>query len=368
MNIIYDHQIFSLQTYGGISRYFSELIHGINNTTPHTGQLSLSYTNNIYAHDLGLSNRSFLRNRNFPKKMPLLYNINKLSSSFDLLTKPYDLVHATYYDPYILPLLKDRPFVITFLDMIHEKFGSQFTRELAYDGTITKQKRLVANRADYIIAISESTKRDIVDLLDIDPDKITVVYLGNSLVSPSPEFVNAEVGLRYLLFVGNRSMYKNFTGLLKAIHSLLKRYKIKLLCAGGGVFTKEERELIQSLNAVDFVSQQSFNDQTLPLLYQNALAFIFPTLYEGFGIPVLEAFACDCPCIVSDVSSLPEVAGEAALYIDPTTPDSITHAIERLIDNSTLRETLIQKGREQLAKFSWQRTINETVDIYQSIA
>lgn len=368
MDIVYDHQIFSLQTYGGISRYFSELIHGINNNTPHTAHLSLSYTNNIYAHDLAVSNRSFLRNRNFPRKMSLLYNINKLSSSFDLITKSYDLVHTTYYDPYVLSLLRGRPFVITFLDMIHEKFGSQFTRELAYDGTITKQKRLVANRADCIIAISESTKRDIVDLLDIDPNKISVIYLGNSLVSLPPDFVNAEAKLPYLLFVGNRSMYKNFTGLLKAIHPLLKQHKIKLLCAGGGTFTKEEREFIQSLNAVKFVSQQSFNDKTLPLLYQNALAFIFPTLYEGFGIPILEAFACDCPCIVSDVSSLPEVAGEAALYIDPTMPDSMTHAIEKLISNSTLRETLIQKGREQLTKFSWQRTITETVDLYQSIA
>jgi glycosyltransferase involved in cell wall biosynthesis len=367
MNIVYDHQIFSLQTYGGISRYFSELIHGINNSTPHTAQLSLSYTNNVYAHDLSISNRSFLRDRNFPRKMPLLYNINKLSSSFDLLTKPYDLVHATYYDPYILPLLKGRPFVITFLDMIHEKFGSQFTRELAYDGTITKQKRLVANRADCIIAISESTKRDIVDLLDINPNKISVVYLGNSLLSPS-EPASSAVTSPYLLFVGNRSMYKNFTGLLKAIHPLLKQYNIKLLCAGGGTFTKEEKEFIQSLNAVNFVGQQSFNDQTLPLLYQNALAFIFPTLYEGFGIPILEAFACSCPCIVSDVSSLPEVAGQAALYIDPTMPESITHAIEQLIGDPTLRETLIQKGREQLAKFSWHRTITETVNIYQSVA
>lgn len=368
MNILYDHQIFSLQTYGGISRYFSELIHGINSNTIHTAQLSLAYTNNVYAHDLLVSNRSFLRNRNFPKKMPLLYNINKISSSFDLLTKSHDLVHATYYDPYILPLLKGRPFVITFLDMIHEKFGSQFTRELAYDGTITKHKRLVANRADCIIAISESTKRDIVNLLDIDPSKISVVYLGNSLLLPPPELVNAEVELPYLLFVGNRSMYKNFTGLLKAIHPILKKHKIKLVCAGGGVFTKGEKEFIKTLNVAEFVSQQSFNDKTLPLLYQNALAFIFPTLYEGFGIPVLEAFACDCPCIISEVSSLPEIAGEAALYIEPTIPESIAYAVEKIIGNSALRETLIQKGREQLAKFSWQRTIDDTVNLYQSIS
>jgi glycosyltransferase involved in cell wall biosynthesis len=143
---------------------------------------------------------------------------------------------------------------------------------------------------------------------------------------------------------------------------------LKLLCAGGDSFTKEERALIHSFGADALVEQRPINDKTLQLLYRQAIAFIFPTLYEGFGIPVLEAFACACPCIVSNLSSLPEVAGDAALYIDPVSPDSITNAVEQLLHSSQLRQTLIEKGRDQLSHFSWQRTVGETLKLYQAIA
>ncbi|GAB4007704.1 glycosyltransferase family 1 protein [Spirosoma migulaei] len=366
MKIIFDHQTFSQQTYGGISRYYAELIAGINCTSNASAHLPIIFSNNIYLKDKGIPARPFFAKAETAKKIKFINYINKLYSINSLKREAFDVFHATYYDPYFLPYLKGRPFVVTFLDMIHEKFGQRF-KALAYDGEITRQKRLLANRADRIIAISESTKHDIVELLDINPSKINVIYLGTSVTAKSISINSPFSHPPYLLFVGNRDTYKNFKGLLEATHPLLKRYQIKLLCAGGGRFTKDETLFIHSLKVDAFVEQCAINDQTLPLLYQKAIAFVFPSLYEGFGIPILEAFACECPCIVSNGSSLSEVAGEAALYIDPTSYDSITFAIEQIIGNSNLRQTLIQKGKERLNIFSWQRTVNKTLNLYQSI-
>ena len=366
MDIFFDHQTFSLLSYGGIPRYYSEIIAGINNTPQNSAYLPLLVSNNVHLDKMGLNVRSFFPKTKIPKKLQIIYYLNQCYTLNKLHQKKFDVFHATYYDPYFLSHLKGRPFVITFLDMIHEKFGKQFS-ELAYDGVITEQKRLLANRADKIIAISESTKRDLVDLLDINPSKIDVIYLGSSF-TPEKIIQSAQLDDKpYLLFVGNRSMYKNFKGLATAIHPLLKRYEMRLVCAGGGAFTKVEKDFIHSLKSDASIVQAPIDDKALSILYQNAFAFIFPSLYEGFGIPVLEAFACGCPCIVSNVSSLPEVAGNAALYIDPTVSDSITHAVERLINDSTLREILIHKGKEQLTKFSWQRTVDETISMYQTI-
>lgn len=366
MNIFFDHQTFSLQDFGGISRYYSELITGINNTTSNKAYLPLVFSNNIHLKESGLITRELMSGRQFYKKQPLIYRSNQAYTIAQLHRKSYDIFHATYYDPYFLPYLKGRPFVVTFLDMIHEKFSSQFP-ELANDELITRQKQILANRADRIIAISESTKRDVVELLNVDPAKIDVIYLGNSLKPTNEDVAESLISEPYLLFVGRRERYKNFEGLLRAIHLLLKNYKLKLVCAGGGPFTHDELTLIHTLGTDALVEQHPINDKTLQTFYRHAVAFIFPTLYEGFGIPLLEAFACDCPCIVSNLSSLPEVAGNAALYVDPALPDSISNAVEQLLHDTELHQTLIAKGRKQLSYFSWQTTVSKTLDLYKSI-
>ena len=103
------------------------------------------------------------------------------------------------------------------------------------------------------------------------------------------------------------------------------------------------------------------------MLYRHALAFVFPSLYEGFGLPILEAFQCHCPCIINDCSSLPEVAGDAALYVDFNEPDSLTSAVDQLLFDEPFRKNLIEEGQHQLAKFSWQRTVDHTLNLYESL-
>jgi glycosyltransferase involved in cell wall biosynthesis len=367
MDIFFDHQTFSLQEFGGISRYYAELISGINHTSSNRAFLPLLFSNNVYLKELGLSKSGLLPNVQFYKKQQIIYRSNQAYSISKLQKQPFNVFHATYYDPYFISYLKGRPFTVTFLDMIHEKLSAQFP-ELSDGGLITKQKQFLANRADRIIAISESTKQDIVELLNVDPNKIDVIYLGNSLKPIGRSTIEKSNPEPYLLFVGRRERYKNFEGLLRAIHPLLKKYRLKLLCAGGDVFSKSENMLIYSLGVNNLIEQRAINDQTLLMLYRQAIAFIFPTLYEGFGIPVLEAFACDCPCIVSNLSSLPEVAGDAAMYIDPTLPESIVEAIEQLLHNSQLRQELVKKGRERLTHFSWSHTVDKTLNLYKALA
>ena len=125
--------------------------------------------------------------------------------------------------------------------------------------------------------------------------------------------------------------------------------------------------MIQSLGLTNLVEQQPITDEVLRKLYRQAVAFVFPSLYEGFGLPILEAFDCQCPCIINNSSSLPEVAGEAALYINFDEPETLVTAVEQVLCDTELRQHLIQKGQRRLAKFSWQNTINNTLRLYKSM-
>ena len=365
MNVLYDHQTFSLQTYGGISRYHTELIANINLSVKNKATLSLLFSNNNHLEEARLLKRNFFANSDFPKKRELMYKLNKIYSELILCRNNFDIFHATDYDVYFLDYLKDKPFVVTLHDMIHERFMGRYD-ELKDVSEVIKNKRLLAHRADAVIAVSESTKKDIVDLLNIDPAKIHVVHLASSF-KPQLKISASAQTEPYLLYVGKRGAYKNFAYLLESITPLLKSNRLTLRCAGGGAFTPEEKVLIRQLNVEQHLDYRGVNnDKDLQSLYQAALAFIFPSLYEGFGIPVLEAFSCKCPCILSNSGSLPEVGGNAAVYFDPTDQESIYRAVQQVITDSDLRCDLVTKGDRRLQNFSWNRTVNKTLEVYKT--
>ena len=373
MMVFFDHQAFCIQEYGGLSRYYTELIAGLQGTGDVTPLLPLGWSNNRHLQNAGLHSRPFFANRQFRGKQNLLYAVNRWNDIHAIKKQSFDVFHATYYDPYFLPYLNDKkkrtPIVVTFLDMIHEKLGHQFPY-LAQDKAIVQNKRLLAHRADRLIAVSESTKRDVVETLDVDPAKIDVIYHGSSfpLMTPLSEKQSGTSGNPpYLLFVGLRRGYKNFDGMLYAIGSVLKTRAIRLICAGGGAFSAEEQGLIRSLGVVDWVTQQSVTDEQLRKLYQNAQGFIFPSFCEGFGIPILEAFSCGCPCLLSNGGSLPEIGGEAALYFDPDQPETLVLAIEQLLTHSMVRETLASLGQKRVGLFSWSIPTQQTIQLYQSM-
>jgi glycosyltransferase involved in cell wall biosynthesis len=366
MKIFFDHQTFSQQNYGGISRYFCELIAGINQfQDQHQAHLSLLFSNNVHLKETSLSALPFFPGLPFLKTQPYFYRLNKAYSLIEMRTRSYDVFHATYYEPYFLEHIRKRPVVITFHDLIHEKYHDVFP-ELAADRQVIAWKKKIVHRATAIIAISENTKRDLIAFYDIPPDRIRVIYHGPPVF---PEKNKPEPGFEspYLLFIGNRGMYKNFLPFIQAVAPLLISQQIRVICAGGGAFSVEEKTALQQLNLTNLVEQQPINDDSLRQLYSQALGFVFPSLYEGFGIPVLEAFASNCPCLLSDRSSLPEVAGSAALYFDPENPESIRETVERFLLNPILRQQLTDLGRHQLQKFSWEKTVRETLDLYESL-
>ena len=329
-------------------------------------ELSLRYSNNYYLKELdNLPYKTFFKRHSFKGKYRLLNIINKKISEKYISKGDYDLFHPTYYDPYFLDFLNGKPFVLTILDMIHEIFPEIFPLK---DKT-SERKKLLAQKAAKIIAISENTKRDIIKFLGIGENKIEVIYLGNSLkIKKDIKTINIKIPEKYILFVGSRRGYKNFELFIEVISPLINDdNKLNIVCAGGGKFNNKEIEKLKNLKIKDKVFYYSGSDSILAYLYQKAVAFIFPSLYEGFGIPVLESFASGCPVICSKTSSLPEVAGDAVVYFDPTDKLSMLNSIKKVIYDDELRKQLMDKGIERVKEFTWKKTAEKTKKIYEEI-
>jgi len=369
MKILYDHQIFTQQKYGGISRYFFELIKRFDGNEDSCKVATIFSDNEYYNKNFNSKLIELLPNFDFKGKrriMGYLGYLNYRKSFKQIQNGDFDVFHPTYYDKYFLDKVNKKPFVVTFYDMIHEKFSNQF-ESLKLDTKIFENKRRLLEHSNKIIAISETTKKDIIEYFDVDSSKIDVVYLGNSL--QYFDIGNFRLVVEdYILFVGNRGTYKNFNFFVTNITSLLISNNLKLICAGGGIFNQEELALFQQLKLEDrVIFKQIINNDSLANYYFHALFFCFPSLYEGFGIPVLESFACGCPALLSTGGSLPEIGGDAALYFNPTNSDSLEIAASKLINSQSLRESLKEKGYSRLKEFSWDKTYQEHLDVYKSI-
>ncbi|MBC8152268.1 MAG: glycosyltransferase family 4 protein [Bacteroidetes bacterium] len=368
MQILYDHQTFRNQRYGGISLYISKLINGINQTSADLAHLTIpDFENENLPRPVTSPTWNYM---NVWRMMPTKgRRVSNVFSLYALRAKAYDVFHATYYDSYFLKgIARNKPWTFTYHDMTHEVMGSRFPI-LTLDRQLLQDKNRLAQHAPLIIAISERTKQDIVNHHQVDPDRIRVIHHGNPYEQLGTDGESGSpFDFPYLLFVGHRWAYKNFSFCLEAIAPLLRRHSIRLVCAGGSSFTADELALLAKNHVTDLVHHQPVRNSDLPDLYRHAVAFIFPSLYEGFGLPILEAFSCQCPCLLSNTGALPEVAGpEAALYFDPNDRESIATAVDALITGSDRRDQLISRGTTRLGSFSWQKTINETVDVYKQL-
>lgn len=365
MKILFDHQIFTVQKYGGISRYFYELIKELKNMDNIQINVSLLISDNYYISDKQtIKHMNFVPSKDFRGKTRLILYSNKINSLYHIKKGNFNIYHPTYYDPYFLKYINDKPFVLTVFDMIHEKFKEMFSQE---DKT-TENKRLLVEKATKIIAISQSTKNDLIEVFNIEPSKIEVVYLGNSMILNNKSVLDIKIPKKYILFVGSRGGYKNFDRFVRASSILLnENLDLLIVCVGGGKFKAEELSLFNQLNMKDKIFQYNLDDESLAQFYKNATMFIFPSLYEGFGIPILEAFACKCPLVCSNTSSLPEIADNGAEYFDPYNEESIYKAIKNVLDNSEYRKQLINNGIERLKHFSWEKTALQTKRVYEDI-
>jgi len=355
MKILYDENVFLTQKVGGISRYHYELYKGM-------------LANGIDADITGkfIKNNYLLEDINFRKKFiadpfALFPYFNKHTTIWKVKNvAKYDILHLTGYYDYLKSVIpKEAKVVVTIHDMIPEK-------EMAIPNPL---KHFFALRANKIIAVSEKTKKDIIEILGIAEDKIQVVYHGSSLSITQAKQPAKSLPDSYLLFVGQRSGYKNFTSLINGLVSILNQNKsLHLVCAGRRAFNEQEQNQFKKLGIEDqLISFDNIDDDNLAFLYQHAQAFIFPSLFEGFGIPILEAWSCKAPVLLSDIDCFREIAGKAGYYFDPQSPQDITEKINEVLSNSQLANDLRIKGTERLKIYSWQRAVNETIKIYNSL-
>jgi glycosyltransferase involved in cell wall biosynthesis len=366
MRILYDHQVFSFQQYGGISRYIYEIANQIAGMEGNDVEIFAPFYINEYFRSESKVRPHGVKIPRLPRTGRIVELINAAVSR--LLVRPrrdVDIYHETYYS-----IMNNCPSsakqIITVYDMIHERFRGHFSKN---DPT-SRKKVLAVERADHVICISEQTRQDLIELLGVDPAKTSVVHLGFTLTSQGEFVRNAAPPERpFLLYVGSRGGYKNFEGLLQAYAASPRlRDDFDLICFGGGELTIKEQNLLQRLGlSRENVRAVSGDDAGLAKYYKLASAFIYPSLYEGFGIPPLEAMSFDCPVVCSAVSSIPEVVGDAAEMFDPYKPDSIRVAIERVVSDDVLRQILIARGQERIKLFSWKRCAQETLDVYRRV-
>lgn len=366
MKILYDHQIFSRQKYGGISRYFHEISKRIPSLESDNTEIFAPFHVNQYGDASDAFRPSGIKTRKFPGTAVALGLANTIAGNILVRwRKDVAIFHETYYASTSYAPASARR-VITVYDMIHELFPESFSRT-----DMTRQiKRRAVRRADHVICISESTRRDLVRLMGVPEEKTSVVYLGHSLTGARASIPVMPAHKRpFLLYVGNRGGYKNFHGLLTAYaDSAVLRHEFDLICFGGGKLTPGE---LTAMEALGLKSSQVIctggSDAVLTGLYASAAAFVYPSLYEGFGIPPLEAMAHGCPVACSNVSSLPEVVGDAARLFNPSDQDSLRLAIEQVVCSSETSERLAMLGKERIKHFSWDKCAQETLNEYKRI-
>ncbi len=381
MRVLFDHQIFERQRWGGISRYFLELFRGLG---PEVDlELSIRRTHSelrgelnallgLAASDRGFP-ETFLGGRRFPGSKQLwsiakravpgfeARRANREASLARISAGGFDLMHPTYFDPYFLQALGGRPYVLTVYDFTYEAYPELFSARDPVPGW----KRKLAEGASRIIAISEHTKRDLVKFYGTDPDLIDVTHLAYEPRAVPEAPPPGDLPERYVLFTGTRHAYKNWRLLVTAMAPLLREDPALHLVCTGVPFSAEERAHLVTLGVERQVRHRRVAEVELGGLYERAAAFVFPSLYEGFGIPVLEAFSHGCPAVLANTSSLPEVGGDAALYFEPTEPDAIAGALARVLGDAALRSDLVRRGRERAKGFTWRRTAGETLACYR---
>jgi len=364
LKVAYDYQIFGGQQYGGISRYFFELANNISQLNGVSATIVAPLYINSYLKTANNNLQIIGRRMPIIKGAWQLYRLyNALISPSRIATLAPDIIHETYYtDRDTTP--KGGKTVLTVYDMIHELFPSSFR---ASDNTSELKLRAI-KRADHVICISKRTQLDLINHLNISAEKTSVIYLGVQLEQGG--LCLKRIRKRpYLLYVGSRGGYKNFKTTLEmyGTNSWI-RNEYDLVFFGGGSLDTNELALLKKLNLSDRqVCHETGDDAALVSLYKNAAVFIYPSFYEGFGMPPLEAMSFRCPVASSSAGAMPEVLGEAAQFFDPYSASSMADAIERIVCNELHKNEMIELGLRQVAQFSWKKCAVDTLAVYKTL-
>ncbi|MBQ9641034.1 MAG: glycosyltransferase [Bacteroidaceae bacterium] len=386
IRVLYDSQAFDMQTHGGVSRCFAELAAHLPQDVK--GRIGVVETDNTYLNNMGFpavgkTYEDFkMWGPNGVKRFfyKLKYNLGygqwgqwdrspklNLHEGIRVLQRgECDVLHPTFFSPYFLPYLQGIPFVLTVHDMITELYPQYYPA----DEPQLNNKRVLIPRADHIVAVSENTKRDIMRLFDVPERKITVVYHGADSTPYKPNLGSNRYG-EYILYVGERHWYKNFRLLLRELVPVLKRHgELRVVCTGKP-FSPEEQVLLDFLGLTDrFVQIYVKTDQELLDLYHHAVCFVYPSEYEGFGIPILEAYKADCPVMLNHASCFPEIAGDAAVYfrMKEGEKSDFEEQFETLYHlDGAEREALLLRQRERLTRYTWEESARKLAEVYRKV-
>ena len=385
--ILFDSQAFDMQTHGGVSRYISELItHLCGKVVP---ILRLSETANVYARNANMVGdkdtfQDFCRHKYLPFKrtiFKLAYNcLHRHYKNWDKMPQfniyeaekllkqgNFDLFHPTFYDPYFLKFISDKPYIVTVHDMIVEKYPEYFRKPQKQ----IRQKWEVISKASHIIAVSQHTKHDLQLIYGIPQERITVIHHGVDQ-TPQRYTPKRKPVSPYILYVGDRvGQYKKFKDFLQALCPILAKYpQLRLVCVGRP-FTQAEQAFFSKINILHKV-EATFADsnQKLADLYHYAQAFVYPSEYEGFGIPILEAFKSDCPVVLNNASCFPEIAGDAALYFEfaATKSNTLEHVLDTILTWSPQqKEQHLIRQRQRLSMYSWEKCAQQHAAVYNQV-
>lgn len=361
----FDYQIFAMQAYGGISRYFCELLSQLQSDLEFEPRAIAPFHVNGHLRDTGgIRKLSFVGRFRGASRLALLLDA-RLERAANFAVNP-DLIHETYYRA-AAPSHRRVPRVTTVHDMIPELFRDSFFR----GDPILEAKRASVERASLVICCSETTRADLMRQYGLPRERTRVVHLGCSTLPRTSTEGRADPGSArpYLLYVGPRGGYKNFDRLLMAYGSSRRLHSMfDLIAFGGGPWTPGDvaRAKRHSVDPAK-LRHLSGGDAVLGRLYEGAAALVYPSLYEGFGMPPLEAMSFGCVTVCSHSGSLPEILGPAAAYFDPTDSASIRSVLEDVLFSDTRRTELVRLGQEQVRKYSWGRCASEIKQVYRTL-
>lgn len=380
IRVLYDSLSFDWERVGGVTRYFTNLWQNLPPGVEY--DVAMETTKNLYLQSQPFNIpaasdafESFLPTIRFKGKLWLFDTLCKLGilhsskeSNRRVFAKKlkegnYDVIHLTGAHSFgntWCPYVGRKPIVVTVYDLIPDiVYGNK---------DIMRWRKQMLDSATRIISISEHTKRDVMSLYGISEDRISVIYLG---VDSGREMkqVDALEGKRYIFFVGKRDGYKNFSFMVKALAPIFAKDRSLMLVCTGRDFNESEKRLLVQCDMLNRTSACLYSDEELRWLYANAQVFIYPSIYEGFGMPILDAFSFGCPVLLANATCFPEVGGDAALYFNPKDEDDFRRQLVRMIGEDDaarrLRADLVSHGKEREKLFSWKKCANETAEVYR---
>ena len=370
--VFLDEQAFLMREAGGITRYICALSEGLARTKRVQVHLFGGISANMHLHEVSVSpwlHPTYWRRRDRWRINKLVKRISRVwrGRVFAAVRRQHQKViyHPSFYevDPWIAS--RADMTVVTFHDMIPEWLATHAPSEGA--SVLLGHKRHAATRAQLIIANSASTRADILKCYPGLRTPIAVTPLASRLnsVTPSDEvLVSRPLPRRYFLMVGNRYGYKNGISVLRAFAKLATTTDAELIAFGGERLSASERAVLQENQAYTRWRQVRGDDRALAASYRRAVGLVYPSLYEGFGLPILEAMQMGCPVITGSHSSLVEVGSDAVIHVDPGNISELFGAMFRLLNDGDYREDLIRRGRKRSAHFSWEETARLTLEAY----